>query len=235
MTTFSMCKKGTGILFVGLGLVLGAAGGAMADDGAIARGGRLYDKWFGENKAEKPAGNHAAYPADGKYKDDATWRCKECHGWDYMGKDGAYGSGKHATGIGGISGAAGGDPAAVAAMLRAAPHGYSESQLSAKDVEDLALFVTQGQVDMKPYIDASGKPIGDGARGANYYNTLCVGCHGADGAKIKEAPLGSVADNTPEMLHKVLNGQPGEAMPALRALDHQIAADIVVHLQTFPK
>jgi len=22
-----------------------------------------------------------------------TWRCKECHGWDYMGVDGAYGSG----------------------------------------------------------------------------------------------------------------------------------------------
>jgi len=47
-------------------------------------------------------------------------------------------------------------------------------------------------------------------------------------------PLGSVADNGPEMLHKVLNGQPGEAMPALRALDPQIAADIAVYLTRLP-
>ena len=38
-----------------------------------------------------------------------------------------------------------------------------------------------------------------------------------------------------EELHKVMNGQPAEAMPALRALDPQIATDIVVHLQTLPK
>ena len=106
MTNSVKSKAGPGILFVGLALLLGAPTGAIADDGAIARGGRLYDKWFGENKAEKPTGNHLAYPADGKYKDDATWRCKECHGWDYLGKDGAYSSGKHATGIVGIRAAA---------------------------------------------------------------------------------------------------------------------------------
>jgi thiosulfate dehydrogenase len=43
-----------------------------------------------------------------------------------------------------------------------------------------------------------------------------------------------VADNGAEMMHKLLNGQPGEAMPALRALDHQVAADIAVHLATLP-
>lgn len=216
------------------------AGGSIVQaaeiESSIARGGKLYDKWFGENKTEKPGDTHATYPADGNYSKDATWRCKECHGWDNLGKDGAYGSGKHATGIVGIRRSMGGDPAAVAALLRNKTHGYSEAQLSAEDVEDLALFVTQGQIDMAPYVDeATKKPIGDGAKGEVYYNTLCIGCHGIDGAKIKEAPLGPVADNVPEMLHKIWNGQPGEAMPALRALDHQIAADIVVHLQTFPK
>ena len=33
---------------------------------------------------------------------DDTWRCKECHGWDYKGKAGAYASGKHFTGIKGV-------------------------------------------------------------------------------------------------------------------------------------
>ncbi|GIL00787.1 MAG: hypothetical protein BroJett030_06860 [Alphaproteobacteria bacterium] len=210
--------------------------GAADLESAMARGGRLYDKWFGETKAEKPTENHAAYPVDGQYGKDASWRCKECHGWDNLGKDGAYGSGKHATGIVGIRGALGADPARIAALLRDATHGYTEAQLSAADAQDLALFVTQGQIDMTPFIDpATKKPVGDGVKGEAYYNTLCAGCHGVDGTKIREAPLGSVADNVPEMLHKIWNGQPGEAMPALRALDHRIAADIVVHLQTFPK
>jgi hypothetical protein len=37
------------------------------------------------------------------------------------------------------------------------------------------------------------------------------------------------------MMMKVLNGQPKEPMPALRALDRQIVTDIVAHLQTLPR
>lgn len=33
-----------------------------------------------------------------------------------------------------------------------------------------------------------------------------------------------------EMTHNLLNGEPGEARPALRALDSQISADIAVYL-----
>lgn len=206
-------------------------------ESAIARGGRLYDKWFAENKTAKPGDDHPAYPhKGGKYGKDASWRCKECHGWDYRGKDGAYAKGGHATGIAGIARAAGKDPKAIAASLRAAPHGYTEAQLSGKDLDDVALFVSKGQVDVTKFVDAAGKPKGDRAKGEVYFNTLCAGCHGTDGKKVNNAPpLGSVADNAYEMLHKVLNGQPAESMPSLRALDHQIAADIVVHLQTLPK
>jgi thiosulfate dehydrogenase len=218
-----------------LALMPGAANAAEIES-VISHGGRLYDKWFGENKAEKPTTDHAAYPIKGgEYGKDASWRCKECHGWDYVGKDGGYAKGKHATGIVGISAAAGKDPAAIAAMLRAEPHGYKDNQLSQADVEALALFVSKGQVDMSKYLDAEGKPKGDAARGEVYFNTICAGCHGTDGKKIKEGPLGPVASNAREMLHKVLNGQPGESMPSLRALDRQIAVDIVAHLQTLPK
>lgn len=211
---------------------------AAESESAIARGGRLYDKWFAENKAAKPAADHPAYPnKGGQYGKDTSWRCKECHGWDYRGKDGAYAKGGHATGIKGITGAFGKDPKAVAQMLRSGPHGYTEAMLSAKDADDLALFVTKGQIDVAKYVDlATGKPKGDGAKGEAYFNTLCAGCHGTDGKKVANAPpLGSVAGNAYEMMHKILNGQPAEAMPALRALDHQIAADLTVHLQTLPK
>ncbi len=202
---------------------------------AISRGGQLYDKWWAVTKAPKPESTHPAYPAAGQYKDDATWRCKECHGWDYKGADGAYGKGKHVTGIKGISGAAGGDPGAIAAMLRAAPHGYTPEMIPDDALAELALFVAKGQIDPAPYM-ADGKSSGDAARGKIVYQGICSGCHGLDGKKIKDAdPLGAVAGNTVEMMHKVLNGQPGEAMPAMRALDPQIAADIVAHLQTLPE
>ncbi len=209
---------------------------AQETDSAIARGGRLYDKYFGENKAAKPTADHPSYIKDGKYGKDSSWRCKECHGWDYKGKDGAYAKGGHFTGIKGINGAAGKDPAMIAALLRDKTHGYTEAQLSAKDASDLALFVSRGQGNLAKYLDASNKSTGNGAKGEAYYNTLCAGCHGLDGKKVKDGPaLGSVADNGAEMMHKLLNGQPGEAMPALRALDHQVAADIAVHLTKLPK
>jgi cytochrome c2 len=222
------------ILFTGF--MAGAAPAfGQADEGAMARGGRLYDKYFAENKTPKPEGNHASYPAGGKYGKDTSWRCKECHGWDYKGKDGAYGSGGHATGIKGINGAAGKDPAAIAAVLRDKVHGYSEAQISAKDASDLALFVSKGQIDLAKYVEG-GKVKGDAKKGKSYYNTLCIGCHGGDGKKIATAPpLGEIAVSPFDMMHKILNGQPAEAMPALRALDPQIAADVGAYLQTLPQ
>jgi thiosulfate dehydrogenase len=221
-------------------IVIGAPCAAWAEEieSSIARGARLYDKWYAENGATKPTADHPAYPhKGGKYGKDTSWRCKECHGWDYRGKDGAYASGGHATGIKGIAGAAGQEPAAIAAILRDKNHQYTEAMLSAKDVSDLALFVSKGQIDPAKYTDAATKkPKGTLVKGETYYNTLCAGCHGVDGKKIKDGPpLGSVADNVPEMMHKLLNGQPGESMPALRALDAQISADLALHLQTLPK
>jgi thiosulfate dehydrogenase len=38
-----------------------------------------------------------------------------------------------------------------------------------------------------------------------------------------------------EVMHKIMNGQPNEQMPALRAIDRQVAVDIMAHLATLPK
>lgn len=221
------------VLSVGMG---SSAAFASETDSAMARGGRLYDKYFGENKTAKPTADHPSYIKDGKYGKENSWRCKECHGWDYKGKDGAYAKGSHATGIKGINAAAGKDPAVIAAAMRDKVHGYTEAQLSAKDASDLALFVSKGQGDLAKYLDASNKSKGDSAKGEAYFNTLCAGCHGVDGKKIKDGPaLGSVADNGAEMMHKILNGHPGEAMPAMRALNHQYSADMAAYLTKLPK
>ena len=108
------------------GIVSMTSGPAMAEmESSLARGGKLYDKWYAVIKADKPTESHSLYPSDGQYADKAAsnWRCKECHGWDYLGKDGAYASGKHATGIEGINGMKGADTADIVALLKADEHG----------------------------------------------------------------------------------------------------------------
>ena len=48
-------------------------------------------------------------------------------------------------------------------------------------------------------------------------------------------PFGNQKSNPWEVMHKIFNGQLGEEMPALRAFDHQIIADITCYMTTLPK
>ncbi|MDP6787116.1 MAG: c-type cytochrome, partial [Rhodospirillales bacterium] len=205
---------------------------------SIVRGGRLYDNWYTETMSPPPATRHPAYPAVTAYayEPGATWRCKECHGWDYRGADGAYSKGSHATGIKGIRALAGADPERVVAILKDDTHGYTQV-LGEGDLRDLAIFVVEGQVDMDWYIDrATKKAKGEVARSAAYYKSICATCHGIDGQRMRTMPsLGRVAKSNPwESLHKILNGHPDESMPALRVLEPAILADILAYTQTLP-
>src|SRR3990172_1061139 len=77
--------------------------------GDPVRGGLLYDEWWvviAEDEAEAhmaegPATDHPLWKTQTTNTRTGadTWRCKECHGWDYKGVDGAYGSGSHQTGF----------------------------------------------------------------------------------------------------------------------------------------
>jgi thiosulfate dehydrogenase len=227
-----------GAIFTGVFVALSVTIPVQAEeDSAIARGGRLYDKWFAVIGAEEPKDTHKAWPASNtKKKGNATWRCKSCHGWDLRGKDGAYASGSYKTGIPGIRQYAGGDAAEVVAIAKNSLHGLG--MIPDADLADLALFVTKGQVDMTKYINADKSINGDATKGAAYYNTLCAGCHGKEGDKPKDMKksLGEVVSGNPwEGLHKILNGQPDEAMPALRALPMEITVDTLAYTVTLPK
>lgn len=237
-------KKITGALVSG-GLCLGlmmpfSAVNAEEIDSSIARGGKLYDKWYKVIDADAPKASHPAYPSDKKYADKPkdNWRCKECHGWDYKGVNGAYSAGKHSTGIKGIDGMAGADPAKIIAVLKGSTHGYA-GKMEDEDFQDLAAFVSKGQVDMSKYIDyASKKPIGgDNAKGAAYFNTVCALCHRKDGSRPKDMgkSLGSQMSNPQEVMHKILSGHPGEKMPSMRAFDRQVVRDILAHIKTLPE
>jgi len=225
--------------FFALGLITAPV---MAGDaqGSMARGGKLYDKWFKVIKAETPKATHKAWPASNtKKKGNVTWRCKSCHGWDGLGKDGAYAKGSYKTGIVGVNGMWDAPIAKIVAVIKDDTHGLA-GKMDAKDYQDLALFVSKGMIDMKALIDYKAKaPLnGNAARGSGYFNTVCAGCHGATGLLPKDMkPMGKQVGNPWEITHKILNGHPGEPMPGLRAFDNagQIAMDIITHMKTFPK
>lgn len=212
----------------------------------IARGGQLYDDWMAVLEHVEPQGNHPAYPSIGKKEGKATWRCRECHGWDYMGEDGAYGKGGHYTGIKGLRRAVGMDIDKLMAIIRDETHQYTEAMLPNTAVRKLALFVSRGQVGMDQYIDRSTRRArGDLRRGASFFQTVCAICHGFDGAKMVSKSetalaafgdrgyLGTISSDNPwETLHKIRNGQPGVGMVALRVLSTQDQVDVLAYLQT---
>ncbi|MFQ5438122.1 MAG: c-type cytochrome, partial [Paracoccaceae bacterium] len=204
---------------------------------SIARGGLLYDKWYKIVGVEFDE-THPSYPDDGKKSGADTWRCKECHGWDYKGVNGAYASGSHFTGIKGVDGMAGADPEAIIAVLKDDTHGIAD-MMEDEDFMDLAIFVSKGQLDTSKYIDAAAKaPIGgDIARGESVFNTVCARCHGLDGGRPKDMhkTLGKQMGNPWEVMHKIMNGHPGQRMPSLRVFGPETAVDVLTYLATLPK
>lgn len=210
---------------------------------AMARGGQLYDKWWEVVEVDAPKTTHPAYPAAGKQKGAATWRCKECHGWDYKGKDGAYGKGGHFTGIKGINTTTGMNAQKLHDIVMDKTHGYTETMFPHSAMEKLVLFILRGQVDMDKYIDRQTKKArGNPSRGGAFFQTVCAICHGFDGKTINfrndKNPeyVGTVANKNPwEALHKIRNGQPGVPMISLAALSEQDHVDILAYAQTLPQ
>ncbi|MDP3190827.1 cytochrome c [Rhodoferax sp.] len=202
---------------------------------SIANGGRLYDDWQVHTGGQRQALPHPAYPPTAYYANAAseTWRCKECHGWDYKGHQGQYARGKHATGIKGVRALVGVEPDKIIATLNSRSHLYG-AVLKHRDLQDLANFVSYGQIDMDALIDGrTGLSRGDAARGAAHYRTMCAGCHGLEGAFVAKRHVGRVTREDPwHSLHNMLNGHPDDTMPALREIDPKVISDILAHMQT---
>lgn len=214
---------------------------------AIAEGGRIYDKWWKELKLEKPKSTHPSYPANAKKKGAPSWRCKECHGWDYKGIEGAYRKGSHKTGIKGIRNARNMTSNDIIATLKNKLHGYDRVMPDTALIK-VANFVKNGQVDISSYLNKKTLLVnGNINRGKGFFTKNCKECHGSDGKNINfKAPpaveyLGTVASENPvETIHKLRNGNPsafmkGKRMPNMNnvlSLDEQI--DLLSYLQTLP-
>jgi thiosulfate dehydrogenase len=209
-----------------------------------ARGGLLYDKWWAINGVTEPTTDHPAYPAAGQKSGSTTWRCKECHGWDYLGVGGAYATGSHFTGIAGVLVARGDPPRAIFDAIKSGPNHDFSGVLTDDDVWDLVAFIKQGTLDMQTYIDpVTNLAQGSAAAGKTLYEggtANCSLCHGLDGKTIDFGGgdgVGDVAVGNPwEGLHKIRWGHPGSSMPSAvkNNITTQGQVDILTHSQTLP-
>jgi mono/diheme cytochrome c family protein len=214
---------------------------------SVSRGGRLYDSWIKEAGVEEPASDQplwASQTTNTRTGTD-TWRCKECHGWDYKGAEGAYGSGSHFTGFPGVYDAGSKDLDELVAILSgesSADHDFSA--MGDEALVELSTFLQKGLADFTPLIDGESKSAvgGDVAHGQELF-TSCLACHGEDGRALNfgsdEEPeyVATIAlDNPWEFLHKVRAGQPGSTMPAAMDGDWTLEdlLDLLAFAQSLP-
>ncbi len=209
------------------------------------RGGAMYDKFWAVADLDAPTTDHALWATrpdmDSNTRTGAdTWRCKECHGWDYKGVDGAYGGGSHKTGFAGLFGTT--VTAQEAFDTIKTDHAYSGTGLTDDDIWDLAKFVLEGQIDTDDILTGDAF-TGSAAAGQALYESTCLGCHGADGLAVPpgagadhEDFVGLIANENPwEFQHKVRFGQPATLMPAqadILTLDE--VSDLSAYAQTLP-
>ena len=217
--------------------------------GNLLRGGLLYDNWLKVLGMEAPEGNQALWATQSTNKRSGkdTWRCKECHGWDYLGNKGAYGSGSHMTGFIGVDRVAGQDPNEILAILHGSTnpdHDFS-NYMNEQDLIDLALFLSEYQFDSTSFIDENKAAVrSDEDNGKIIFEENCVDCHGPQGTSINfsegsnpEYVSTLALDNPWEFIHKARFGQPGvERMPALIdvGIDDSDYIDLLAYTQSLP-
>ncbi len=218
----------------------------FTDDMHISRGGQLYDNWWKTApETKKPKGDHPLWrtQTSNKRSGYSTYRCKECHGWDYRGKDGAYGKGSHYTGFIGVYKSS---QQMSIKELEAALRGSTNKEhdfsvyLGSEDIADLALFMKKGIIDLTGFINSDGSAVGGNAAAGNtmFMNSCTHMCHGHNGTAInfgdedKPEFVGTVAKKNPwEFIHKTRAGQPGTRMPS--GIVHKWSDDDILDLLAY--
>ncbi len=216
----------------------------------IIRGAQLYDEWYVVLSEYAPAGNMPIWSRQSTNTRSGpdTWRCSECHGWDYHGVQGAYGSGSHYTGFPDVMTLAQelsvNDIVSHLQGNKDPAHDFSP-YLDETSLTQLAQFLKFGVIDDSQFINpVSLRPINaDVQHGQQLYQSNCIACHGSDGKMIVfhtegiSEFLGSVANRDPwRFLHRTLFGNAGTDMPVGVRLGWkpEDGRDILAYAQALP-
>jgi thiosulfate dehydrogenase len=236
------------VVFLGAGIVSARPASVPGDD--LTVGAQLYDKWYAVLQVTPPDGNMPIWErqSTNTRSGPETWRCAECHGWDYKGSEGAYGSGSHFTGFPNVMKLAAELPAEeIVAHLKGSKdpsHDFSK-YIDDANLNKLARFLKEGLGDDSALIDSVTLKAkgGDLARGKHLFESTCARCHGMDGKTIVfraegvDEYLGTVASRDPyRFLHRTRFGVAGTEMPVGRDLGWKPADEVAVlaYVQSLP-
>jgi len=204
----------------------------------VALGGKLYDDFWAVTSASPPADRNPQFPQDVDATVPDTWRCVSCHGWDYVGAP--SGNSKELQAVfKSLRHLSGRNPFELVELFKKTHPNYAPQALEELPLSLLMLFVSVGQYDRDRFLPPTPASQESLKRGQDIFEGVCMNCHNPDGtAQLKGAPkirssLGWLARNRPErMLHKVLNGAPGESMLAMRFLPEDVIVDLLAYLRT---
>ena len=220
----------------------------LPSEPALSGGGVLYDKWWTVLGVDEPTGDHPLWATQSTNTRSGpdTWRCKECHGWDYKGADGAYGSGSHFTGFPGILDASSLSSDELLTWLNgeANPDHDFSAVMDEMAFDALVTFIQQEMLDSSTYVNDDGTVNGDPDGG----QALCLLARVLD-VMVRMAKHLTLARKTSRCLSarwpmkipwksstRRHLGSPEQPMPAALALGWtpQQVADVVAYSQTLP-
>ena len=150
-------------------------------DNDIVQGALLYDKWYAALGVNPPPGNMPIWSRQSTNTRSGpdTWRCSECHGWDYRGVDGAYGSGSHRTGFPNVMALANkmtvDEIVAHLKGMKDSAHDFS-AYMNDTALAQLAAFLKNGLIDDTEYINPVSLQViqGDISHGQQLFAATCA-------------------------------------------------------------
>ena len=221
----------------------------------LVEGAQIYDGWYAALNVSAPGFNMPIWrrQSTNSRSGPNTWRCSECHGWDYKGVQGEYVFGSHKTGFPGIMASASNlSQDEIVNLLKGSKdqaHDFSKYMDDAS-LQKVALFIKQGLIDHSQYIDSASLKVINGNldHGMQLYVSACAKCHGEDGKKIVfhtegvDEYLGSVANRDPfRFLHRTRFGVAGASVAETpMAIGYELGwqpadgRDVLAYAQTLP-
>lgn len=214
------------------------------------RGGRLYAAWdlvVGVNANDLPQNPFWPQISGSQIPSTLTWRCVNCHGWDYSGSDGTSLSGVYRTmGYPGLFSMTADPLEDIYPYLNGLenPEHDFTPYLAAQDIRDLAAFLSSSLVSPNLIADiGTFQASGTLGNGRTAYSEFCGQCHGLEGERINlgsvQTPifLGDLAWSNPwRIAHIIRFGHLNAMVPAAASLDLPFSQqiDIVFYTQSLP-